>query len=560
MMCDCGYNFSQGTARKSLQEQAESIREETISKSRADSDVIEEEGDKELYLGTGQKEKTKGYIRRHWRGQLSLPVSFWPNVFLLNIAVIQTKEWLFQIEHPQIAARVSVVFTLIALLVVYPWQIIGLWRCCNRLIEERAKTSWAYVARVVVVLGMLNAFSTVYRDWPVHRDLYRVGFEKSQYDDYTLELVQDDTMIHLTGGLGFGVSDDVANLLNQSQTVSAIILDSYGGRLYEGRELAKVILKNGLDTYSVTGCASACMIAFIAGKSRHLASGANLAFHQYQSMYEGFDPYFDASAEQEKDLAIFRQQGVAEEFLDRLYITAEDDLWYPTLDELREANVVHEVVNPSDIMPFPSYQVSSSEVSNELLQMSVYRSIKKYDLQTFNKIVKELESQIGKGVSANEIAAVGVQYLQAMAGPLLPITSNNALILFTEAVVDTLRLLEPDPILCLKMVYPAQYGSVVATEYLSREQTMLMMEAINTTIVDAYEKENPSVNLQSAENTIDNVVLAMGDNAYYLEPTGLQDKEDYKRACDAIIEFYELILAEDTNTASNTLRWAFSEN
>ena len=65
MVCDCGYNFSQGTVRKSLQEPAQSIREETISKIRADSDVIKEEGDKELYLSTGQKEKTKGYVRRH---------------------------------------------------------------------------------------------------------------------------------------------------------------------------------------------------------------------------------------------------------------------------------------------------------------------------------------------------------------------------------------------------------------------------------------------------------------------------------------------------------------
>jgi len=110
------------------------------------------------------------------------------------------------------------------------------------------------------------------------------------------------------------------------------------------------------------------------------------------------------------------------------------------------------------------------------------------------------------------------------------------------------------------MTYPEQYGSLVTTAYLSREQVDPTLEATNAVIVDAYEKENPSVNLQSAENTIDNVVLAMGDTAYYLEPTGLQDKEDYKRACDAIIEFYELILAEDTNTAGNALRWAFSED
>jgi len=278
-------------------------------------------------------------------------------------------------------------------------------------------------------------------------------------------------------------------------------------------------------------------------------------------MYEGFDPYFDPSAEQEKDLTIFKQQGVAEEFLDRMYNAEADDLWFPTLDELKEANVVHEVVNPSDIMSFSSYQVSSAEVSNGLLEIPVYRTIKKYDLQTFNKISKEIESQIGKGVSLVEIKEATQQYVTVLLEPLIPITSNNALIQMTEATVQTLRLLEQeDPILCLKMTYPEQYGSLVTTAHLSREQLDPMLEALNTIIVDAYEKENPSVNLQLAENTIDNVVLAMGDNAYYLEPTGLQDREDYKRACDAIIEFYELILAEDTNTAGNALRWAFSED
>ncbi len=253
MMCDCGYSFSQGTARKSLQEQAQSIREENISKIRADSDVIEEERDKGLSetsakrldryrnitvvllvigflprindllnrdlpslisnsvtnpvlwvallflflyvrqkdksqphgikehrvrdtepeeysdseillsenpdLGTGQKEKTKGYVRRHWRGQLSLPVSFWLNVFLLNIALTTTVGWSLEIEHPQNAARFLVMFSLITLL-VYPWQVIGLWRCCSRIIEERGKAFWARAARVIVVLGILAACRT----------------------------------------------------------------------------------------------------------------------------------------------------------------------------------------------------------------------------------------------------------------------------------------------------------------------------------------------------------------------------------------------------------------
>ncbi len=292
------------------------------------------------------------YIRKHWRGELSLSVSFWVNVFLLNIAILLFENLLTQntiIEHPQVDARVTLIFISIALLVVYPWQLIGLWRSCNHHVEKTGKGYWARSAQVLIVLGLLAIVSKVNLSWPIYKDLYHLGFEQDEYANYTLELEKNNTVIHLTGVLGFGVSKDVANLLNKYPDVTGIILDSPGGRLYESRELAKLILTNGLDAYSLTGCYSACATAFIAGKQRYLALGANLAFHQYRSPYNNLGSFAEIKKEQEKDLRIFRQQGVKKEFLDKLFATTSDDLWYPTTDELIEAKVVHKVVRVSDI-------------------------------------------------------------------------------------------------------------------------------------------------------------------------------------------------------------------
>lgn len=501
------------------------------------------------------------YIRRHWRGELSLSVSFWVNVFLLNVAIRLFNAWFSLdtiIEHPQIAAKVSLGFIAVQLICIYPWQIIGLWRAANRHIGFKGKALWARAAQAIVILGVLATFGRLSASWPTYEELYSLAFKKDPWSTYTLELKKDNTIIHLAGGLGFGASRDVSKLLKENTKVSSIILDSAGGRLYEGRELAKIITKNSLDTYSLKGCFSACVTAFIAGKNRYLATGANLALHEYSSSYGNLLTSTDLKAEQEKDLRSFQRQGVSKDFLDRLFAAASDDLWYPTLDELIGANVIHGVINASDLSPI-QYKLTKSDIEDAFMELSFFKAIKKYDLETYNKIIEEFNLQIKKGASKIELQHSAVKYLNVVAGPALSRTSTHALMQFGKAIIHTLRLIEKeDPFLCIKFLHPAQYGAVSAPKYLSDDQMMPMLEALNQVIVDAYENKGPAINVALAESTIHEITTTMGDNANYIEPTGLQNREDYKRTCDASIEFYELIMAEEKDVAGNLMRYLFS--
>lgn len=293
------------------------------------------------------------YIHKHWRGELSLAVSFWINGFLINIACTVFTTWLAEsspIESPVIYARVTVIVYFIALAIIYPWQIVGLWRTCNRHVKEKGKVFWARTTQVLVVLGVLVTLGHMNQYKPICKELYHIGFEKDEFANYTLTLEKNNTLIHLKGGLGIGVSQDVAKILKNNPNVKGIILDSKGGRIYEGRELSKLILFYGLDTYSLEGCYSAGTIAFIAGKNRFLGTGARLAFHQYKMGYKNLSPFVDVKKEEEKDLRIFERQGIKQEFLKRLYDAAPNDLWYPTTDEMMSAGVIHGIVIPSDII------------------------------------------------------------------------------------------------------------------------------------------------------------------------------------------------------------------
>ena len=162
------------------------------------------------------------YIRRHWQGELPLAVSFWVNVLLVNFVVVLVQTALFSnlIDvYPPIVARLFFGFTVVVTALVYPWQIIGLWRSCSRHIYETKKSAWARAAQVLVVLGLLATVANVNRDWPIYKDFYRAGFQKDPLGDYALKVEGNDRFVHLTGWLTFGVSDDLADLLRENPGV-----------------------------------------------------------------------------------------------------------------------------------------------------------------------------------------------------------------------------------------------------------------------------------------------------------------------------------------------------
>jgi hypothetical protein len=362
----------------------------------------------------------------------------------------------------------------------------------------------------------------------------------------------------LKGELSFGVSKEVAKYLRKCPEIKSIILDSIGGRIYEGRELAKLISTYGIDTYSIEGCYSAATTAFISGRSRFLGMGANLAFHQYKTYYKNLDSYVDLEAEQAKDLVIFQQQGIKGEFLDKLFNTHHDDLWYPTVDEMLVADVIHGIVNPSDLLP--AKQVFSSKELEKALDIPLYKAIKQHEPDIYRNIKLEFEKLNNKSATLIEFQRAGANILQPLVNKLMSKSSNEALIQFAQAMVDRLRKFkETDPILCMKMLYPQQYGDLDLTKYSSDNEIESMINSMSRVIIDAYEKNNPVVDMKSAKLLSEKLSPKLKEYAEYLVLDSLQNAQDYEQHCDFVITTYTLILKEDKITAGNALRYMASQ-
>jgi len=501
------------------------------------------------------------YIGKHWRGQLSLATSFWINLFLINMGIQLFNKWLetSPIENPVNSSQVFIIYSFVAIAIVYPWQIIGLWRSANRHAKETKKVFWSGAAKVAVVLGFFVTLGTLNTSWPIYKDLYQIGFGKDEYGDYRVELIKGGKLIHLKGSLGFGISKEVNKLIAKYPHVEGIILDSIGGRIYEGRELSKIILINSLDTYTLKGCYSACGTAFISGNKRYLAKGANLAFHQYRPMSENSESYIDTTSEQKKDLMIYQRRDISQDFIDRMFKAKQDDLWYPTVDEMLDARVVHEIVNPSSLKPINYGSFNADEIAEILQDTSVYPVMKKYEPKLYMQVIKDLEAQMKKGVTIIEIQEQVSGYIELIAEKSLPLTSDKALIKYASEVMKILAMLEKkDPFLCIKNLFPEQYGPSEITKYLTKEEMAPMIDAFSLVIVDSYESNNAKTDTVAAEQLIAQVVVQLGDDTKYIEGQELTNKEDYSKACKSFIRFYELILEKNDEIAGNGLRYLFS--
>tara|TARA_B100001971_G_scaffold214403_1_gene251734 strand:- start:245 stop:3154 length:2910 start_codon:yes stop_codon:yes gene_type:complete len=501
------------------------------------------------------------YIHKHWRGELSLAISFWVNGFLVNIILTFFNYWLLissPITHPVVLSRVAIIVVIISLL-IYSWQIVGLWRACDRHVEANGRAFWARTVQAVVILSLIASIQPISSSWSIYKAYYQMGFQRDTTSAYTLTLRNNDSIIHLEGGLRFGVSKDVATLLKEHPDIKGIILDCVGGRIYEGRELSKLILVYGLDTYSLKGCYSASTLAFISGTNRFLGTGASLGFHQYHLYYEDIDKFVNLKKEQDKDLRIFKRKGIKKEFLEKLYAASGEDLWFPSRDELLSAGVIHGVVNPSDLTPLD--RMEEINVREEFLGIPVYRTIQKYEPEVFEQIITDINEQYKNGSTLIKLQETGSNHLMVLAYRLLPTSSNETLLRFVQIITDTLKkLVEKDPLLCLKWQFPEQFGTLAISKYLSREVLESFDDVLHNIIIDAYEKESTPVGLEVTELQIQEMALQLGDDVLYIAigPEKLQNSDQYKRYCDAQISFFELILAKEKTIAANMFRYIFT--
>ena len=96
------------------------------------------------------------YIVQHWRGDLSLPVSYWVNGWLLGIGYMFGTFLIAYQASSSIEYAIGLLIVIALGCAIEVWQLIGIWRSASKHTERGGRKIWASLARVGVIFGWVN--------------------------------------------------------------------------------------------------------------------------------------------------------------------------------------------------------------------------------------------------------------------------------------------------------------------------------------------------------------------------------------------------------------------
>ncbi len=244
--------------------------------------------------------------------------------------------YLISLGITQAAPRgIWIVFGVIDLWIVI-WQLVGGLRYADRITREdgdMARSWGSYLLLLATVIMFLMGVIgrppvTNPPPPPVLRGI----------DGPIDPLPFDGTTATIEGDISYGTFNSLVETLRLHPEVRTVSLHSNGGLVHAGRAIAKQIEIHRLDTHADGLCASACVLAFLAGTHRTLGPDGQLGFHGY---FDGSDVLvFNTADQQARDIDYLTTRGIDAVFLERAYGTLPPDLWIPDEDTLRAAGVL----------------------------------------------------------------------------------------------------------------------------------------------------------------------------------------------------------------------------
>ena len=286
------------------------------------------------------KEKRENYILRHWRGDLSLGLSYWVNLLLGSLLVFIMANMLAA-KAVEVSLKLVATLTLVLLgsaIVVSVWQLVGVWRSAAKHVSRGGRGLWSTLARVMVVLGALKGLGMVFKTYvPQATEMLNIIAGDKKMPPYTVRILPGGMEMEFRGGLRAGSANEFERILNAAPQVKVLHINSTGGRVSEARKMMAVVRAREMTTYTSERCLSAATLVLMAGKERVVGPGAKIGFHagRLSGATVGQKHRLDVLVTD-----IMRSAGASEEFIQRVLATSAEQMWYPTFEEMLNARIV----------------------------------------------------------------------------------------------------------------------------------------------------------------------------------------------------------------------------
>lgn len=276
------------------------------------------------------------YLKRHWRGEhriLHVVLSGAIVAVLVSHLLTDQPAPADLVEHYQRYALILMI-ELIAGTAMCAWWGVGVWRMTQRWLGAERSLLIGICFAIGGMTALLYAFDRM-ADRDQQMTLFALGVIAADLGPKpAISLSADGSRLFLAGEMGFGTTRLVRDALIRHPGIKGVELDSPGGSAAEGFALSRLVRERDLDTYVRLDCVSACVLVFASGRERMAASSARFGLHrsgvEWQRGDREVSPTDRAMAE------LFRERGVAEEFIVKALETPFRKLWQPTMTEVME--------------------------------------------------------------------------------------------------------------------------------------------------------------------------------------------------------------------------------
>lgn len=395
--------------------------------------------------------KDSNYFAKHWRGELSLGVSYWINNFLINTVIYVFILYFSKIadftEH-EILHPFLAICIWILIFVYTPWNLVGLWRASNYHIKQYNKYFWANVVKFLVIIGCIQSVAVILENGiPQIKDNLNIILKNDSLSKNEIRILNNGRELEIKGGISFGLTNIVKGYFESYPNIKTVHLNSPGGRVLESHKLYNYLKYKNVDTYTTTGCQSACVNIFLAGKNRYIKNGAEIGLHS---------PIFPGYSESEKISSIneekefFRKLNVPTDFINKIFSTPSSDMWKPSYAELINAKIVTKIIDGN---AFAGTDLNSwrdiKQLETDLLMIKIYKAIKMYEPNSFNKILNIYNTAIIDGKPLQEMYNESKLITEEIFNKYLPYSSKEALNDYLDLIIKEYEYLyDKNPILC----------------------------------------------------------------------------------------------------------------
>jgi len=294
------------------------------------------------------------YFVRHWRGEISLPISFWLNgicgIFVFGLLVKIITVGVRHAGPDPIIIAVALASFVIARFAFSIWQGVGIWRSATNHIMRTGRQFWARAAKLIcIIVFMLFCYADVSFTIPAFKSIIDMLKGDLAFGPHVFRVLPNGTEMEFTGPITWRIADELKKVLDENPRIRAIHLNSPGGRLGEAEKMRDLIHQRGLTTYTSATCMSACTIAFLGGHERWIGEGARLGFHQGNipgSAYRIFNRQINTGVAD-----AYRSAGINKVFIEQAMAIPPSDIWFPTPTQLVYARVINGVAASGKFTP-----------------------------------------------------------------------------------------------------------------------------------------------------------------------------------------------------------------